>query len=310
MKVLNYHYPNKLDIKEPIAIAVGYFDGIHLGHAALVNKITNYAKKNNIKSAMLTLSTSPLVTLGKIEQEYVLTSVEDKCQILQNMGVDYLIVIDFNKEVALLEPDVFFEHFIQKLPIQYLVCGFDYHFGKQGKGDANYLRQLAKPYFKVDIQEEVVQEHAKISSSRIRSELTNGNIGVVNELLGRVYNVQGIVIKGRQIGRKIGFPTVNVDYGNYLIPKNGVYGVKVVVDGNTFIGMCNIGFNPTFDRLDHPSLEVNIFDFNEDIYGKVVKVYFYCFIRKETKFESVNDLIQQLENDRIKIEYYFNNENQ
>lgn len=305
MEVLHYNLDECLNIKESISLAIGYFDGVHTGHLALINKVKEYAKTYNTKSALMTFYPGPLVTLGKVKEEQYLTSPTDRKEILEDLGIDYLIIVNFTKTVSQLSPEDFYAKFIQTLPLKYLVCGFDYHFGIRGSGDAAYLKELAKNDFEVFVQEEVDEDDFKISSTRIRNELKTGNIEKVNHLLSRPYRIQGTVIKGKQIGRTIGFPTANIDFNKYLIPKNGVYGVKVEVNHQTYIGMCNIGYNPTFSALDHPSLEVNIFDFNEDIYNQNVKVYFYCFIRDEVKFNSPQELIAQLETDRNKIIEYF-----
>lgn len=306
MKVIHYHLDEVLEIENQLAMAIGFFDGVHQGHLTLINEVLNYAKKNHTQSALMTFYPSPLVTLGIVKEEHYLTSPLDRQEILEKLGVDYLIIVDFSKEVSQLLPEVFFEKFITSLPLKYLVCGFDYHFGLKGQGNAKMLQTLAKDRFEVYVQDEVVEDDKKISSTRIRLLLDEGNIEKVNHLLSRVYRIQGTVIKGRQIGRTIGFPTANIDYGHYFIPKNGVYGVKLEVNGKMYIGMCNIGYNPTFDKLDHPSLEVNIFDFDEDIYHQNAKVYFYCFIRDEVKFSSPNDLVKQLLTDKEKIIRYFN----
>ena len=305
MKVLHYYLNEPLSLNQPIALAMGYFDGLHLGHQALANKVKDFAKQHQIASALMTFSPNPLITLGKMEAEHHLMSFEDRAKLLEKMGIDYLIIVNFNKEVSRLSPEDFFKQFILPLDIRCLVCGFDYHFGSGGKGNGKMLKDLASDHFEVYIQEEIMIDQQKVSSTRIQKALSEGQVQTAHHLLGRPYCIKGEVIKGRQIGRTIGFPTANVDYGEYAVPKNGVYGVKIEVDQQVYMGMCNIGYNPTFDSLDHRSLEVNIFDFDQDIYGKIVRVYFYCLIRDEVKFSSPKELILQLNKDKKEIIGYF-----
>lgn len=305
MQVLHYYLGESLSLERPVALAMGYFDGLHLGHQALANKVKTYALEHRIASALMTFSPNPLITLGKMKVEHHLTSFEDRAKLLEKMGIDYLIIVNFDKAVSQLSPESFFQQFILPLDIQCLVCGFDYHFGSGGKGNGKMLKDLAADHFEVYIQEEIMIDEQKVSSTRIQKALNMGEIQIVNQLLDRPYCIKGEVIKGRQIGRTIGFPTANIDYGDYAIPKNGVYGVKIEVDGKVYTGMCNIGYNPTFDSLDHPSLEVNIFDFDQDIYGKIAHVYFYCLIRDEVKFASPQELITQLNKDKKEIIGYF-----
>lgn len=305
VKIINYQLNKPIDLKEPVSLALGYFDGLHIGHLSLANKVKDFAKKHNTASAMMTFSPNPLITLGKIKEEHYLTTFADRADILKEEGIDYLIIVEFTKEVSQLSPEQFYQAFITPLNVKCIVCGFDYHFGAKGQGTGKSLIELAKDTFPVYIQDEVTLDGKKVSSTRIHQNLINGNIEEVTSLLGRHYAIQGEIIKGRQIGRTIGFPTANIDYKHYAIPKKGVYGVKIEIDGKEYLGMCNIGYNPTFDSLDHESLEVHIFDFDKDVYGKIAKVYFYFFIRDEVKFASPEHLIHQLNQDKQKIIDYF-----
>ena len=305
MKIIHLDLKEKMPTLEPFVLAIGFFDGLHLGHLSLVRKAKNYADENKVASALMTFEPNPLITLGKMKEEHHLTSYQDRAEILENEGIDYLMIVEFSKEVSQLSPVDFYNVFIQPFSIKGLVCGFDYHFGQFGKGSGKDFETFAHHQFPVFIQEEVKYQDQKISSTRIHQDLAQGKIEEVNALLTRLYRIKGEVIKGRQIGRTIGFPTANVAYTNYAIPKNGVYGVKIKIKDQEYIGMCNIGYNPTFDKLDHPSLEVNIFNFNEDIYDQIVEVYFYFFVRDEVKFASPNALVEQLNKDRQTIQDYF-----
>lgn len=302
MKVIHYSLDDLIEI-EPIAIALGYFDGIHLGHQALMQETMNYANSHHIKSAVMTFNPNPLITIGKMQEERYLTSLDDRTKILEELGIDYFIIVNFTKEVSQLSDQQFYERILKKFDIRYYVCGFDFHFGYKGVGSGETLKQMAD--CEVYIQEKVADSNLKVSSTRINEQLRLGNIEEVNRLFTRPYRIYGKVIKGRQIGRTIGFPTANVEYKPYVIPSGGVYVVKVEIKGKYYVGMCNIGYNPTFDALDTQSLEVNIFDFNEDIYDEYIYVYFYHKIRPEQKFASVNLLIEQLTKDTKTAKEYF-----
>ena len=294
---------NNIIKDENIVSAIGFFDGLHTGHMELVNKVFEVSKEKNYKTALMTFDHHPLFVLGYNDKEEWLMSNEDRKELLESLDLDYLFIIRFTKTVAALSCDEFMQRYLYNLGIKHVVCGFDFRFGHRNSGDTDTL--INSGLFDVSVISEVLYKNEKISSSRIRDELNNGHIEEVNCLLNRPYQVRGRVVQGRQIGRKIGFPTANVDYNHYHLPRSGVYGVVVEIDGMKKIGMCNIGYNPTFDSLEHTSLEVHIFDFNEDIYDKILKVYFYKFIRHEKKFNNKDELILQLSHDKNEIINYF-----
>ena len=287
----------EIDIHDDVVAAIGFFDGLHKGHMALIDEVKRVAKEKHFKKAMITFDHHPLCVLGIVDEEKYLTTIEDRKKLLEKQGIDYLFVICFTKDVAALSPKDFIQHYLVSCHIQHIVCGFDFHFGKANLGSAEDF----KDFFKVSVIDEVSDHEIKISSSRIRQELQEGHIEIANQLLNRPYQIKGMVIQGKQIGRTIGFPTANVDYQSYFLPKRGVYAVKIIVDGKTYLGMCNIGLNPTFHALNHLSLEVNILDFHQDIYGKEVIVEFYQQLRNEKKFENYNQLVDQLKYDQNRV---------
>ena len=303
METIHFKLGDSVQI-EPLTLAIGYFDGIHKGHQALVMDARQYALEHHCKCGMMTFSPNPAVVTGKLKTDNYLTSIQDKAEILEQLGADYLIVVEFTEEVCHLSPRDFFDAILKVFPIQMIVCGFDFHFGFKGAGSGETLKEFAS--YPVYIQDKVTDREEKISTTRINKALITGNFEDVNRLLGRPYKIEGQIIKGRQIGRTIGFRTANVEYGAYRIPELGVYAVVFEVDGKKYTGMANIGYNPTFNALNKPSLEVNIFDFDEDIYGKRAKVYFYHMIRPETRFSSPQALINQLHRDQNSIKEYFN----
>lgn len=293
----------QVHMSEPVCTAIGFFDGLHIGHMALVDEVKRISCIKGYKKALMTFDHYPLYVLGKMNEEKYLTSMEDRIDILEKEGMDYLFVIRFTKDVAKLSPYDFIKKYLVSCRIQYVVCGFDFRFGNCNSGDVKTLKECKE--FDVGVIEEVVYQGEKISSSRIRKILEDGDMTQMNQLLGRKYTISGEIIKGRRIGHSIGFPTANVDYQNYFLPSHGVYVVKAYVQNKEYLGMCNIGYNPTFTALDQPSLEVNLLDFDGDIYHQHMIVEFYHLIRKERSFSSKEELIQQLNQDRVSVREYF-----
>lgn len=295
-------YLNEITINDllPSCVAFGFFDGLHLGHLKLVNEVIETAKSRNLKKGLLTFDCQPKAYLTNQPFKYLM-SLDDKIKLLEKYEFDYLFILRFDHELARMEPEKFILEYIVKSNIKHVVCGFDFHFGSHGKGNSDVLKEYSNNDYQVTVIEKLEYEHHKISSSYLRELLAAGKIALANKLLGRAYCVSGKVIYGRQNGRKMGFPTANIDSGDYVLPQNGVYGVKVYYDGQVYLGMANLGYNPTFTALKKASLEVNIFNFDKDIYGQTITVAFIKEIRTERKFASVNDLIEQLNHDKKQI---------
>lgn len=295
----------KLNIHEPICSAIGFFDGLHLGHMQLVDKVIEISKEKGMKKALMTFDHHPLYVLGRITKEHYLTSMRDRIQLLEDKGIDYLFIIQFTKEVATLSPQDFIDKYLIQLSIQHVVCGFDFHFGFQNLGDAKTLKNYDQHHLNVTVIDEVIYDGEKISSTRIRKVIELGHMGLAKKLLGRRYMIRGKVIAGRRLGRNFGFPTANIDYSNYFLPKRGVYAVEVIVGQQSYLGMCNVGYNPTVGTLNRKSVEVNIFDFDEDIYGQEIRILFIKKIRDEKQFSNQNELIKQLRCDKESIQKQF-----
>lgn len=295
----------QLNISDAICSAIGFFDGLHLGHMALVDEVKKVSKEKGYKTALMTFDHHPLFVLGRITQEKYISSMEDRIEILSQEDIDYLFVIKFTKEIAGLSPENFIENYLVNLNIRHVVCGFDFRFGSRNSGNGDTLINYNPKILNVSVIDEVIYKNEKISSTRIRNCLDDGRVDDLSHLLNRQYAIKGKVIGGKKIGRKMGFPTANIEYGSYYLPQNGVYAVKVYIKDQEYIGMCNIGYNPTFHLIDKRSLEVHIFEFDEDIYDKDVKVEFYIKTRNEKKFAGKDELMTQLSYDAITIKNYF-----
>ena len=276
---------------KPINLCLGFFDGLHIGHKFLINK----AKQLNENVGVLTFVGALKNLTNKRDTKALLTSLEDRKEILQNMGVKYLFVAEFNLDIMNMSKDDFLDKMIKPLNIDTLVVGNDYTFGSKASGNVDYLRTK----FKVEVVDFVLEDGKKVSTSEIINYIKEGKILKANELLGRYYSIKGVVEHGLSNGTRLGFKTANIKpKDNKKKKKKGVYATYVKIEGKTYLSMTNIGNHPTIDRLDYESIEANIFDFEEDIYQKEVEVYFLEFMRDEKKFDSVNDLIAQLNHDR------------
>lgn len=304
MKVLNLNQ-SAFNQTDALSVALGYFDGLHLGHQLVIKEAVDYAKKQGVKSAVMTFSPNPNVILKKLTGEHLLTPPHEKLRLLTEQGVDYLIVLTFDEMLASLRATDFIERYLIALNVVHVSTGFDFRFGKMGEGSVDLLNQYPEQFsLKVTDKKEI--EGEKVGSTQIKSYLAVGNIEKANEMLGRPYTILGTVISGQQKGRQIGFPTANVKLSEaYIVPKNGVYAVRATVNGVSYAGMCNIGHNPTFNFIDRVSVEVHILDFNEEIYNQEIKVEFYHRLRDEERFSSIEALMGQLNTDRETVRRYF-----
>ena len=278
-----------ISLPEPVCAAIGNFDGVHLGHQKLIDE----CKRHGLKSAVLTFYPHPSVFLKKIPNYPLITPLEKKTDVLSKMGIDYLIVVEFNEEIAAMPKEEFLEA-MHQMNIKACVCGYDFTFARRAEGT---IRDLEKEFDFHEVKKFLMGD-IRVSSTYIRELLSSGNVKEANRMLGRQFSIRGNVVYGDQNGRLFGFPTANVDYKNFFLPKTGVYFVNVIVDGVPYLGMANIGHNPTVEYVDKLRLEVNIFGFDEDIYLSNIEVYFIDRIRDEKKFNSIDDLVKQMKKDK------------
>ncbi|ALX47475.1 bifunctional riboflavin kinase/FMN adenylyltransferase [Lentibacillus amyloliquefaciens] len=310
MRTIRLTYPHTLlmdELPETVA-AIGFFDGVHKGHQQLINTAVNKARDDQMESAVITFHPHPSVVLKKgVQYVQYITPLREKQKVLQQLGVDRLYIITFDKDLSSLEPQTFVEHFIINLNIKHLVAGFDFSYGHKGLGNVQTLGDHAKGMFDYTVVEKVRSDDQKISSTRIRELMKSGNIKEANNLLGRPLIVRGVVEEGEKRGRAIGYPTANIKVSqDALLPRIGVYAVKVLFKNEVYEGMASLGYNPTFtsDR-ETPIVEVNIFDYNNDLYGEELVVEWHKYIRDEVKFESAEKLVEQIDQDEKDIRNYF-----
>ncbi|MRG85353.1 riboflavin biosynthesis protein RibF [Salinibacillus xinjiangensis] len=310
MEVINLEYPKQFNTEsmEELALAIGYFDGVHKGHQKVINEAIQVGAEKGIKSAVMTFHPHPSVVLKKeVQHVQYITPLPDKLQLLENVGVDYVFVVKFNAQLAALSPQQFVDEFLIGLNVQHVVAGFDFTYGHKGKGTMKSLPEHSRGKFTQTTISKVTAKDDKISSSNIRQKLANGNISEANDLLGRAYQLTGKVVEGDQRGRTIGFPTANISlHEDYILPKVGVYAVSIEVQGKAFKGMANIGYKPTFEEKGlKPTIEVFIFDFSGNIYNEEVKLELFDYIRGEQKFSGIDELKAQLHKDEEKIRHFF-----
>ncbi len=276
-----------------LVLCLGFFDGVHLAHQKLLNKTIEIAQEKHLQSAMMTFSDHILSQL-KGEKFYYLSSINDKIKIAENIGFDYFYVLEVSPSLISLPADKFIEQFLCSQ--SYIVAGFDFTFGQFGKGNATLLKQ--QTCFQTIIISEVIYHHEKIGSTWIRNLLKNGDLDQANYLLSRPFSIEGEVIHGKSRGLGLGFPTANILNPGYLSIKSGVYVGSVLIDNNVYYGLINVGNNPTFDDA-FESIEVYIFDFNKQIYGKTIQLSFLHYIRDEIKFNQVSELIEKMYEDEL-----------
>ncbi len=282
-------------------VTTGTFDGVHVGHVKIIKRLVEITKKIGGESVLLTFWPHPRVIVSPSNDDIkLLSTIDEKSEILAKLGIDHLVILPFTREFSELSSEQYIEDILTEgLGTKVLVIGYDHRFGRNREGGIDYLLKHSDR-FKIKIEEISRQEieNITISSTKIRNAIINGKVQIANELLGRPYSFSGHVVKGRQLGRTIGFPTANVQVQkNYkLIPKNGVYACKIILRNQEYNGIMNIGNRPTVDGVGRTQ-EVHIFDFNDDIYGEILKVEIIEFIREEIKFDSIEKLITQIKLD-------------
>lgn len=293
-------------------IALGTFDGLHLGHTDVINTARDYAERNGLKLAVFTFSNHPLALIRPDLVPVRIISAEEKIKLLESFGVDYLINIPFTEDFAALSPDEFLDR-LACFNYRCLVVGENFTYGFLGSGKTETLERSGRKIgFDVIVRPLVKMNGNVVSSTGIRNLIQAGHIEYANRMMGRAYAITGKIVHGEQRGRKLGFPTANIEllHGEMAVPAPGVYAVTVSIEGSIYEGMGNIGNNPTFNDVEHARLEVNLFNCSGDLYGKTMSVQFHKYIRAEKKFSGVEELCRQIEEDKKAIKTYFLNKKQ
>lgn len=294
-------------IEEPTVVSLGKFDGIHRGHELLM-KCVKEQKKQGLKTVVFTFDIPPKKqVLG--EEGLVLTTNREKVQLFEKLGIDYLIECPFTPEIMHMEPGDFLEMLVKKLHMKCLVAGKDFRFGHNRKGDYKFLLKEAETYgYEAKIVDKMQDKGRDISSTYIREELSLGNIEKANELLGYPYFIQGEVVHGRNLGSRSLYPTINqIPQPEKILPPFGVYVTQAIVENRKFGGITNVGTKPTVGGKNPVGVESHLFGFGENIYGKTVKVEFLKPVRREKKFDTIEELKLQIQKDIETAKKYYEN---
>lgn len=286
---------------EHSVIALGNFDGVHLGHLALLHKAIARAKELNVKSSVL-LFREHSDNMIKAQEKTIITNNQIKLQILEQLGIDIVYIIDFTREVMSLDPIIFLNCFLKHhLKIIGVVVGYDYSFGKHATGTVSLLKKHQHLFQTIDVIDAVIEEGSVVSSTRIRKNIQQGKVKEASTLLTRPFRITGKIVHGKKLGSAMGYPTANIQMdANYVIPRFGVYDTNIGINGKCYKAATNVGVNPTVD-CDSIKIEAHILDFHENIYSKEVYLDFLDFLRPEVTFQTVEELFLQIEQDTEKV---------
>ncbi|MGX7107525.1 riboflavin biosynthesis protein RibF [Hutsoniella sourekii] len=305
---LSHPYNKEEIIQEDIVLALGFFDGVHLGHQKVLEQALEIGRKRHLPVAVMTFNQHPKIIYSNIQATSVqyLSPIERKLELLEDLGLDYTYLIDYSVAFGTQKPKEFVDNYIVGLNAQVVVAGFDYTYGPREEANMQTLPEDAAGRFEVvEVSEYTLQNH-KVGSSTIKDLLRQGQLEEANRELGYIYETWGRVIHGEKRGRQIGYPTANVQtYGQQVLPGIGVYVVEFYVQGQWYQGMASIGYNITFAGERDLSCEVYILDFDQIIYDQAVKVRWHKYLRGEIKFDDVQGLIDQLDQDLVDTRAFF-----
>ena len=301
---------NEFNCKKSTIITIGTFDGVHLGHQKILKKLNIEAENNGLESSVLTFFPHPRTVLNPDSSLKLINTIEERISLFKKSKIDNLIVHPFTNEFSELDSEDYVKNIlVDQLKAKIVLIGYDHKFGKNRTADINNLKEYGIKYnFEViEIKAEEINDIA-ISSTKIRNSIEEGDIQLTNSYLGYEFSFFGKVVRGNSIGKTLGFPTANIKIGTdlKLIPKNGVYLISTIINQKIIFGMMNIGIKPTTNE-NTKSIEVNLFDFDQDLYDTNITIYIKQFLREEIKFDSLNELKLQIEKDKITCNSIINN---
>ncbi len=304
MKILQrlLDIPQTNGLYPPIGLTIGNFDGVHIGHRELLKKIKSECVSKNLFFVVVTFIPHPQKILQPEKERFLINSYDQRRKLLEDLGVDFLIEIGFTRDFSTLPPEDFLEtHLLSYTNLKNFYLGYDFAFGANKQGDFDLVKELCKPLnVNVEIQPKFEFNQQVVSSSLIRDHIGSGEIHKAEELLGRPFHLEGVVVKGEGRGKKIGFPTANIQVSpDLIVPHRGVYVTRTKYNGMIYNSITNIGHNPTFKDTQQLHIETNLFDFDTDIYGENLDIEFLHKVRDEKKFPTVNDLIAQIKTDVV-----------
>lgn len=315
MKTINLHHPFKQEdvYSDDIVLALGFFDGVHRGHQAVIRAAREEANRLALPLAVMTFNMAPKVMYQQIRLEEVtyLTTLTEKERLMQEFGVDYLYVAQLTSAFSSLKPQAFVDDYLVGLHAKTVVAGFDYTYGKKDIANMQTLPDHADGRFNIIEVTMLSDDDVKVGSTEIREDLNTGRVVQANQQLGYIYSIDGIVVHGEKRGRQLGYPTANLMVpSESLIPLEGVYVVEMLLNDTLYPGVASIGTNITFGENRKRTVEIFLLDFKGEIYGEYVTVYWHQYLRPELKFDSVDDLIKQMDQDAIDAEIYLSKNNE
>lgn len=304
-----YYLQQGLPKFERSVVTIGSFDGVHQGHLRILERVVEEAKKIGGTSVVVTFDPHPRKVIRPDVPLHLISSPQQKYNHLQQCGIDHIVVVPFTREFSLMDAQTYVSDFLVKvLQPHTIIIGYDHQFGHDRQGDIHLLRKLVGNQINViEIPEHLIDD-AHVSSTRIRQAISQGDVAIARQMLGRPYSFSGIVIHGKKLGRTLGFPTANIKpgYDDQLLPPKGIYCVQVLIQGQKYMGAMSVGTNPTVSPgAHHLNYEVYILDFERDIYGLEVGIEFYDQLRDELKFEDLETLKMQIQQDVEAVRAYF-----
>ncbi len=300
-----YRSFDEIEFNPSTVLTVGTFDGVHLGHKFIINNLIELGKEHNLRSLLLTIHPHPQIVLKKSGKPPVnlLTSLDERLELFDDYGVENVLIIPFDYEFSQISARSFaVDYLIKKIGLRKILIGYDHLFGKDRVGNENLLKELAKEHeFVIERLPRIGEADHVVSSTSVRNAIINSDLAEANKLLGYHYSLRGTVVHGLKRGRTLGFPTANIqpDDDNKLLPPNGVYFVYSEMESGRYYGMTNIGFKPTVTNDKVLTIETNFFDFDYDIYDEIIKIHFVKKIRDEKKFNSLDELKNRIQQDKI-----------
>ena len=312
MKIIEIRHPYRSSEipSDPVVLILGFFDGVHKGHRKVIEKGQEIAREKGLKLALMTFNQHPSIVFQKETSESMryLTSLDQKKRLMAELAIDYLYIIEFTSDFASLKPQAFVDQYIVGLHAQYVVAGFDYTYGPREIANMEQLPTYSQERFEIVTVPKETLAGVKVSSTRIREELDSGNMECVKDLLGYFFEIEGTVIHGDARGRTLGFPTANIKIKSSVrLPKEGVYVTQIKIGDQWYPSMGSIGRNDTFEKDRPVTVEVNILDFHQDIYGEQVTVRWCHHLRNQVAFDGIEALIAQLNQDEQATRTYFLN---
>ena len=296
---------NEVEFDRKSAVTVGTFDGVHLGHRQIINELNKVKEDKGLRSVVITFDPHPQIVLrNKAKDIKLLNTTEEKLDHFRELDIDLVYIINFTKEFSQTHAVDFYKNYlINGVGLSDLVLGYDHMFGKNREGNFETLKELCSEYdFEVHKIDEFAPGGEHVSSTDIRHALETGDIPKASRLLGERYSITGTVVHGHKKGRELGYPTANIELDSHfkLIPRLGIYAVQAELEGKRYFGMMSIGYNPTVTDEKQLRIEVHIFDFDENVYGKKIKINLLEYLREEKKFDSLDELIKEMNSDKEK----------